>query len=113
MATTRLKRIHHRGELKEHRAGKDDDRQQDNGLAHRQVRDGQQLRESDNTRQDADDDKHKKHHTQGRKRLRDTPDQTHARRTRRKQAHGRKRELVKAKHARYKDIERRSHNNRQ
>ena len=69
MATTRLKRIHHRGELKEHRAGKDDDRQQDNGLARRKISDGQQLRESDNTRQDADDDKYKEHHAQGSERL--------------------------------------------
>ena len=47
----------------EHRAGKDDDRQQDNGLAHRQVGDGQQLRESDNAHQDAGDYKHKEHHS--------------------------------------------------
>ena len=63
MTTTRLKRIHHRGELKEHRAGKGHDDSQDNHLTHRQVGNRQQLRESDNARQDADDYKHKERHT--------------------------------------------------
>ena len=63
MTTTRLERIHHRGELKEHRAGKGHDDSQDNHLAHRQVGNRQQLRESDNAHQDAGDHKHKEHHT--------------------------------------------------
>ena len=63
MTTTRLERIDHRGELKEHRAGKDHDDSQDNHLAHRQVGNRKQLRESDNAHQDAGDYKHKEHHT--------------------------------------------------
>ena len=113
MTATRLERIHHRGELKEHRAGNANDTRQDNHLAHRQVGNGQQLREPDNTRQNAGDDKHEEHHTQGRERLRDAPNEADARRARREQAHGGKRELAKAKHARHKDIERRGQNDRQ
>ena len=112
MTTTRLERIHHRGELKEHRAGKDHDDSQDNHLAHRQVSNRQQpgtritparMPATTNTKSTT---------RKGVSGCEMRQIRADARRARRKQAHGSSVRWLKAKYARHKDIECRSQNDR-